>query len=1123
MTIRVYPSRLEGEPLETHETTERLSIADWIRSVAPDYRPDAAELHPTIRLNGALTDPNEWELTFFRPDDALDVYMEAKGIGVAVAAAIGLALVAVAMAMSMRPETPRAQRQGSTLDDPGHFANLVRWGDPIPDIAGSPRVHPDYIAPPRRYYANKREQWVESLLCVGRGSYLKDPTQVFIGDTPSTTLGDDLELRFFEPGETIQAPYNEWWHTPEEVGFTTMGGTGMTLGLAGSGANTQIPWSRIITGGGGDDDGELTNLTFSGNTITGSDPVPSSWETGVVVRVEAAHPVTFAGNSIRSELLDTLELSTGDSIELMGERAGTYTLSAVLPPTGGGPGSPARLTGSDAPTRYDFGTTHASLVLTFGGREFTALLTADVAGLAELVTVLNSQLNGSPLQVRAVGTALEVFQLQPYNGGTITASGDVADLLGAPTSTAGVAATPAVPAQYIVAGADFGNGTEVIAAGRDGMGYTITAISGNTITVTPPDISFWPGFPASVSGATSTVQVDRASLPGGWLGPFVAVPEGRLADAFEVDIFFPNGLIYHRRSGGLRRMPAAGQIQWRELGTTEWQIVPYRFVDATPDQIGFTIRVDLPRPMRVEVRVGATRAPSTNPMHIDKHQWSGLRARIVGAPTSYPDLTLLHVRMRSGDKVSGAVENKLSLRPMRILPTVEDPDVSQPTRDIAPYFIYMMSSVGYGRDLMDMDHIAALHRIWRDRGDTFDLSVNTTTTLKTVAGYCLAAGFAELTLRRGLISAARDAYRMGSPPRVYSPQELVSPLIEATETVMPDDIDGVDIEYRDYLTGRAMTEPYRLPGDQGLRIEKIQAPGVTGRTQAWRLAARRRRMAAYRRTVYKGSTELAAMNSYYMDYVGLQDGIPEWGQSAFVIDHEGAVLTLSEDVLPVGGEPVVMLRRPDGTATPPIPATVSGRRVTLAAMPPDVNVSSDPNAPTVVYIGRRTQVVHEALMTEVRPSGEARVEFQAVNMDNRVYLEDDMGPDQVILTSGLYPIIFDDSLTPSAAAPGVLRKEPPEPRNDDAMGIAILAPSVSRVTVVRYLSYEYEESLGIAMLAPAVSRRSQVRIYDKAEPESLAVTMLPPAVSRRNHPTYTIPEESLAIAMLAPTVTRTNT
>lgn len=1110
MTIRVYPSRLEGEPLETHETTERLSIFEWMLSVAPDFRLDAVELHPTVRLNGELVEPSEWPLTFFGADDRVDVYIEAKGIETAFYAFYGILMLAMYMYVKNITIPKQNQRQGTTLEDPGALANQVRWGDPIPEIAGAPRTYPDYIMPPRRSYQNRTEQWVDSLVCIGMGHYLLDPSQLFVGDTSAPSLGDDIEIQFFEPGEEIPSPFRDWWHTPEEVGFTTFGGAGLTLGPAQQIASA---WTDSIS--------------FSGAIITGDVPPPESWETGLLVRVEAAHPLTFDGSSIQSELLDTLNLSTGDEIELTGEREGIYTLSAITPGTGGSPGSPALATGSAAPTRLDFGATHASLTITLAGAAYTVALTTDAASLAELVAGINSQLNGTQVRARTAGVALELYQIEPYTGGSLSLSGDVATLLGTPTLTTGTPTTPATGTRYVVAGADFGTGVEVAAAGTEGMLYSIVNISGNTVTVSPPDAMFWPGFPPDVSGATSSIQVDQGSLEGGWLGPFVAVPPGESADAIEVDIFFPGGLVYNRRSGGVRVMPADGLIQWRYIGDTGWNEQPYHFSGSSPDQIGFTERVDLPSPGRVEVRVRSLRAPSDNPMHIDKHQWSGLRARLQGAPTSYPGMTTAHVRMRSGDKVSGAVENKMSIRAMRILPTVEDPDVMEPTRDIAPFFIHMMGTVGYGRDLIDMEHITALHQIWRDRGDTFDLSANGTSTLKTVANYCLNAGFAEMTLRRGWISAARDAYRMGNPPRVYSPQELVSPLVESTESVMPDDIDGVDIEYVDYLTGRTLTEQYRLIGDQGRRVEKIQAPGVTGRTQAWRLAARRRRMAAYRRTVYKGSTELSAMNSYYMDFVGLQDGIPEWGQSAFVIDHDGAVLTLSEDVLPVGGEPVVMLRRQDGTATPPIPATISGRRVTLAAMPPDVAVTNDPNAPTVVYIGRRTQVVHEALMTEVRPSGEARVEFQAVNMDNRVYLEDDMGPDQVILTSGLYPVIFDDSLAPSAVTPGVYRRDIPGPTyNDDAMGIAMLAPSVSRVTVVRYLTYDkaQPEALGIAMLAPSVSRVTEVRYLTyNGEPESLAVAMLPPAVSRRNHPAYTIPEESLAIAMLAPTVTRTNT
>jgi hypothetical protein len=350
----------------------------------------------------------------------------------------------------------------------------------------------------------------------------------------------------------------------------------------------------------------------------------------------------------------------------------------------------------------------------------------------------------------------------------------------------------------------------------------------------------------------------------------------------------------------------------------------------------------------------------------------------------------MHVRLRSGYKVSGGVENKLSIRPRRILPTIADPLVSEPTRDIAPFFVYMMETVGYGRDLIDMQHIAALHEIWKARADVFDLSIASTSTLKTVAGYCLAAGFSELTLRAGKISAARDAYRMGSPPRVYSPQEMTSQLVETTKAIMPDDIDGVDAEYIDYLTGRTLTVPYRLSGDYGRRVETIKVPGVTGRTQAWRMAARQRRVGAYRRTAFKGGTELAAMNSYYLDYVGLQDGIPEWGQSAFVLSAEDNTLVLSESVLSAGEPIYAMLRRSDGTATAPILVTVTnGPAITLEQIPQDVSISTEPGRSTVVYIGKLTQIVHEALITEVRPSSDGRVEFQAIAMDNRVYAEDD--------------------------------------------------------------------------------------------------------------------------------------
>lgn len=1110
MTIRIYPSRLESEPLETHETRERLTIAEWMQSVAPDFDINATELHPTVRVNGSIVESGEWPLTYFSPSDDVDVYIEAKGIEVAIVAAVVLAVVAVAIAMSMKAATPQTRKQGKAIEDAGALANQVKWGDPIPEIAGAPRTFPNYIAPPRRYFIEQRQQWVDSLVCIGAGEYLLDRSQVFVGDTSAPTLGDNLEVRFFEPGETIPAPYNEWWHTPEEVGFTSLGGAGMTLGPA---TNIARYWGA--------------SFTFTGSSVTGNAAPPASWSAGLFVSIEAEHELIFSGNTVQSELLDTLQLATGDEFELSGERAGVYTISAIYAGTGGSTGAPATATGSQPPNRYDFGAEHASLVIGINNNQYSISLTSDAADLNDLIASINSQLNGTPVRARAAGSTLELYQLEPYTGSSLSLTGDVATLLGAPVITQGAATTSPVGTRYAVSGVDFGAGSEVAAAGLPDFLYTITNINGSTITVSPSDVEFWTGFPAGVSGATSSVQVDGGSLEGGWSGPFAATPIGEKSDAFEVDIAFPGGLIHYDKKGRTEAITVDWYVRWRYIGDQDWNTVSRSTRAATEDHIGITLRVDLPQDGRVEVSVRRGRILGWKNIS-EKIQWSGLRSRIVGAPTSYPDMTVAHVRLRSGDKVSGAVENKLSIRAMRKLPTIEDPDVIAPTRDIAPYFVHMMSTVGYGRDLIDMAHIEALHAIWSDRGDTFDLSVDGSSTLKTVANYCLQAGFAELTLRNGKISAARDAYRMGSPPRVYSPQEMTAPLIETTQTIMPDDIDGVDVEYVDYLTGRTLTESYRLIGDEGLRVEKIQAVGVTGRTQAWRLAARRRRIAAYRRTAYKFSTELSGMNSFYMDYVGLQDGIPEWGQSAFVIDHNGNEITLSEEILGTGSDPVAMIRKPDGTATAPIPIAVSGSTITLAAMPPDVSLTSDPNHPTVIYIGNRQQIVHNALVTQVQPSGDSRVELQAVNMDNRVYVEDDMGPDQIILTSRLYPIAFSDGIAPSFAGAEV--REIPVPNSDDAVGVGLLAPAIFRRTAVRYLTYSAAEpeALNVGLLAPAISRKTEVRhlTYSNAEPEELQVGLVAPSISRKkvaDYFDYIIPEETITVGLVTPTIKRTNT
>src|SRR5699024_5539840 len=137
------------------------------------------------------------------------------------------------------------------------------------------------------------------------------------------------------------------------------------------------------------------------------------------------------------------------------------------------------------------------------------------------------------------------------------------------------------------------------------------------------------------------------------------------------------------------------------------------------------------------------------------------------------------------------------------------------------------------------------------------------TTVKKIINDALRAGFAELTVDRGLLTPVRDALR-DTPDYIYSPQELVEYPSLTTSLVEPDDLDGVEVEYIDEFTGRAATITYRLLGEDGRGAENMQQRGVTNSTGAWRLAARHRRTLAYPRSAIRGVPELHALNCRYL-------------------------------------------------------------------------------------------------------------------------------------------------------------------------------------------------------------------------------------------------------------------
>ena len=106
---------------------------------------------------------------------------------------------------------------------------------------------------------------------------------------------------------------------------------------------------------------------------------------------------------------------------------------------------------------------------------------------------------------------------------------------------------------------------------------------------------------------------------------------------------FPQGLLYVNKKG-----PTPRSCRHRRLAVSIQESEPWTVGDANlhrnkqKDQLAFTERVGISRPPRRITEVAMWRAtPESTSANLSKQraEWFGLRTRIVGAPTSYPDFT----------------------------------------------------------------------------------------------------------------------------------------------------------------------------------------------------------------------------------------------------------------------------------------------------------------------------------------------------------------------------------------------------------------------------------------------------------------------------------------------------
>lgn len=1026
--IEIFPSKLEGGPLERHPLAEVITIEAWLKAKVKGYEP--RPVPPiSIVVNGDLVSPAAWAETDVAPADQVSIYIEPKGSALKTIFKPGPLAKLFGLGNPfdpVKPATPSTQnRTSKDLNLSTVKGNQPALNDVIPELAGHPKRYPDMLVPVHRYFADPTEQWAELLLCIGKGKYQVLPSDILIGDTPIASLGGTASYAIYGPGEDLASETaSQWWHSSTEVGATNTGNAGLTL-------------TTTVT----------VQQQFSGNAVQASDFVltvpegagwfPVGWSSGMIARIEVPYPYTFAAPAdgsatvISGKHLPMLQLFVGMKIEITGANAGEYVVATYDPEVPGTPevpGSPSMVTGSAAPNRFNFDVVPLSFTVTRGASTFPVTLNTATTNLTGLVAAVNSALAGTPLAASASSGRLRIAeQAAPYSGVALDLTGATSDILGASpvfvTGTKSEAATDGQDAKMTLAydggapaiGLQVGELLSTI--GYRDLRYRITAVSDDAEEddeATPENEAHgpsaitvarltdagaadddWEGFDPLETNDVNIV-LDGSTTEGDWSGPIAALPDGEVTRRLEVDFFFPQGLIrYTDKNGNPRQVSVKVEIQYRDIATAgDWTSVTATYTATSPDQMGYTRKISLPTSMRPEVRVRRIGEESTSSNKQDRVQWFGLRARIERVPRRYADVTVMVVYIKGSNRLSAQSQTMVSVRPTRVLPVRSGGAwaVETPTRDIVPWVAHVARTIGYTDDDLDLVELDRLDAIWRSRGDKFDLEVSGQETVLEALNTVLMAGFAELTIDRGLIRPVRDEPRTVYE-HLYTPQSMVARLVRKFTTVRPDDYDGVDVEYTDEDTWQKETVKCRLPGDQGLKTEKITLKGVINRDRAWRIGMRQRRRYKYQRHGYTFSTELAAMNSRYKSYCAASDDIPGYGQSALLVDFQvGNNLTLLESSEPLpweeGASHVVGLRRPDGTLSGPWPATrVDDTRLTVPELDfvPDLSWEIEPPH---LQFGTTTRWSYPILIESITPD-DFTADVEAVNYDARVYADDD--------------------------------------------------------------------------------------------------------------------------------------
>lgn len=500
----------------------------------------------------------------------------------------------------------------------------------------------------------------------------------------------------------------------------------------------------------------------------------------------------------------------------------------------------------------------------------------------------------------------------------------------------------------------------------------------------------------TVSRASATTSGNVNVSP--WVGPFVASAPETSANRLAVDYVLARGLYYANDNGSLTEVSLTLVAEMRLINESGVAIGPWTdfarqtYTAATSTPQRFSER-SLVFPGRYEMRVRREDVEQTDTRYGHHAQWIGLRAYLADSRT-FGDVTLLAMRLRASNNLSLQASRKINVICTRKLPAWNGSGFSapQPSRSIAWAIAYTCKQMGLPDSQIDLAGLLALDQIWSARGDTFDGRFDNFLGFWEAASKIAAAGRAKPFMQGGVFRIVRDQVQ-SIPVALYSTRNILKGSFGVTYMMPTDDTaDAVDVGYFDMLKWAPAKVRAKLSGSLAAKPSKVDLFGVVSRDQAFRegmyIAAANR----YRRKIIKFATEMEGFIPSFGDLIAIQHDLPSWGQSGEIVQWNATtrVATLSEKITFSAGVHYMALRKRDGSLDGPyqVSATADPFQVIFQAVPAITPLTGGNQERTHFVFGLGDGYRQRARVLSVKPTGQYRVEIEAVNEDDRVHSAD---------------------------------------------------------------------------------------------------------------------------------------